>query len=192
MSVQVRCGVPGECGTLLVPLTQGLVTVVDAELFESVLTLVIDAEITLSIRPSSRNWHAFKGRPYKGRSHCYVACGIRVGPRRNVMLHRLLTSCPLDLCVDHRDGNTLNNVRSNLRVCTPSENRMNSRGFSTSGLKGVRKKYRRYNATIWHSGKSHHIGAFATKEEAARAYDDAAVRFFGDFARLNYQQGSNS
>lgn len=93
--------------------------------------------------------------------------------------------------VDHRDGNTLDNRRLNLRVATPGQQRANSRKKSdraySSRFKGVSrpKGCARWLAQI----RLRRIGYFATEEEAARAYDAAAVVEFGEFACLNFPSG---
>ena len=101
-----------------------------------------------------------------------------------------LPKCPQ---YDHWDRNSLNNSRSNLRPCTARQNQWNKGkvkkfGVSTSEYKGVfwHKAVGKWTAAIRVYGKLHHLGYFATQEEAARAYDRAARRFFGEFACVNF------
>jgi hypothetical protein len=89
--------------------------------------------------------------------------------------------------VDHKDGNGLNNSRSNLRLCGASGNQMN-RGptrSNTSGYKGVSWVKRRgtWQAQITCQRAHYHLGFFDTPEAAHAAYKDAAVRLHGDFHR---------
>jgi hypothetical protein len=110
-----------------------------------------------------------------------------------MLAHRLIMGCTFDdgISVDHRDRDGLNCVRSNLRRCSHKENmryrvRQNN---NTSGYKGVfvvqTKKGTKYQAYINKDGKRHHLGWWWTKEEAAKEYNKAAVRLFGEFAMLN-------
>jgi hypothetical protein len=98
--------------------------------------------------------------------------------------------------VDHKDMNTLNNTRANLRIATPSENRQNRKKTraNTTGYKGVMvtrsNRPLRYLAEIRVYGKHIYLGTFDTPEDAARAYDEAAKLYFGEFARLNFQESS--
>jgi hypothetical protein len=89
---------------------------------------------------------------------------------------------------DHRDGDTHNNRRSNLRFATQSQNTMNRRrNLSKEGFKGVSTaKGRRFRARIRVDGKTHYLGVFDNPEEAARAYDTAARELHGEFACLNF------
>lgn len=92
--------------------------------------------------------------------------------------------------VDHRDTNGLNNQRDNLRGCGRNENRYNSRKTTracTSRFKGVswNKFDKKWTAMIGFQGKSHYLGQFTDEVEAAKAYNAAAVRMFGEFARPN-------
>lgn len=94
--------------------------------------------------------------------------------------------------VDHMDMNGLNNHKSNLRICNHSLNMANDdlKKNNTTGYKGVTKyKYVRkisYVAGIMINYKRIHLGSFDTDIEAAKAYDEAAKYFFGEFARLNF------
>lgn len=91
--------------------------------------------------------------------------------------------------VDHIDGDGLNNCRSNLRVATAAGNARNRRKSQRSpGYKGVMydpKGKRHWRAYIRCDGKKRHLGSFATAQEAAMAYNRAAITLFGEFARLN-------
>ncbi len=104
-------------------------------------------------------------------------------------MHRLILQAKRGLEVDHRDGNGLNNRRSNLRVCTPSQNRANTHRRKP-GMKGAYwdKRYRRWVSCI-RSGpvvngrrKMVSLGIFPTQEAAAAAYAKAAREAFGEFA----------
>lgn len=107
-----------------------------------------------------------------------------------VLMHRLLLDCPDSLEVDHVNGDPLDNRKSNLRICTREQNSRNKRKSykNTSGYKGVswHKRDRRWYSQIEHKSKSMHLGCFKNREAAARAYDEAAVKYFGEFARTNF------
>lgn len=116
----------------------------------------------------------------------------QVGPkikRRNIRLHRFLLNPPEGMTVDHIDGDRTNYRRSNLRIASSSQNSANvqARIDNTSGYKGVSwsKRDNRWYASITHQGKQYNLGLHHTKEAAAAAYNEAATRLFGSFARLN-------
>jgi hypothetical protein len=104
-----------------------------------------------------------------------------------IYLHTFLTGWPL---VDHANGNGLDNRRSNLRLATGTQNNANRRlaSNSTSGFKGVNlyKRTGRWRAHIAIHRQQKHLGYFRTAEEAARAYDIAALALFGEFALINF------
>jgi len=118
-----------------------------------------------------------------------MAKGVRT--RKSIYLHRQLMGVTARLViVDHRNGNTLDCQRSNLRVCSKSENCMNQRVRSnnTSGFKGVNKSAAgRWVSKIMLNYRSITVGTFDTPEEAARAYDEAAKIHHKAFANLNFK-----
>jgi len=87
--------------------------------------------------------------------------------------------------VDHKDGDPLNNRRNNLRIASSSDNGANRKHWAASGYKGVYVHETRWRAQITKNQKRHHLGLFETPEEAARAYNTAAVELFGEYAHLN-------
>lgn len=95
-------------------------------------------------------------------------------------------SFPVNI-IDHKDTNKENNKWSNLREATHSQNNFNRNKFknNTSGAKGVtyREKYEYYEAKIKVNGKYIHLGTFKMLEEASKAYQDAAIKYAGEFAR---------
>jgi hypothetical protein len=91
--------------------------------------------------------------------------------------------------LDHKDGDRLNNRIGNLREATRQQNQQNrvSREGSTSKYKGVnwdrhRNKWATY---IKYDGKVHNLGRFDLEEEAAMKYNEYALKYFGEYARLN-------
>ena len=114
--------------------------------------------------------------------------------RKMMKLHRLIMGLhgkdPI-LQVDHKDGNPLNNTKSNLRICTNTENARNSRKptgrYYTSKYKGVSRNSRNNNwrARIQYNAKLINIGYFNNEKIAAIAYNNKAKELFGEFAWLN-------
>ncbi|MBX9583676.1 MAG: HNH endonuclease [Gemmataceae bacterium] len=115
------------------------------------------------------------------------------GSRSPIYLHRLLLDAPKGSLVDHINDDPLDNRRSNLRVCTASENVANGRKArgKSSRFKGVsfHKRHKRWRAYITVHQQEQHLGWFGDEEAAALAYNRAAVRLFGEFARLNRVEG---
>lgn len=91
------------------------------------------------------------------------------------------------LQIDHIDGDGLNNRRTNLRWATQSQNFANRRPMEgTSKFKGVSRFRRKWQVKVKLNRESHWVGLFDDEVEAAKAYDAAAIRLFGEYARLNF------
>lgn len=122
----------------------------------------------------------------------YALCKLWVdGMKFTRQMHRMIVlELNPKVYVDHRDRDGLNNRRSNLRRCTPSQNQANKvrQKNSSQQYKGVHwnKKDKRWSAAIRENGRQLHLGNFKDERQAALAYDAAALRIYGEFARINF------
>lgn len=115
--------------------------------------------------------------------------------KMHLYMHRLIAGAGPEEHVDHWDLNGLNNQKHNLRIPSRGQNQANrGKQFSrngrlpTSQYKGVYwdKSRSRWSAYIGSRGQRRYLGRFTDEELAARAYDEAAVAAWGQFARLNF------
>lgn len=147
----------------------------------SFTVMVDDEDYDLVLRAGP--WHII---PSDGTT--YVFRNMRDGADsgwRSQSLHRFLIATDAE-CVDHVNGNGLDNRRCNLRPATRSQNKANSRRHANnaSGFKGVtRRSHGCWNARIRVDGKLISLGCFPSPELAHYAYIRAAAEFFGDFSR---------
>lgn len=126
-------------------------------------------------------WTAFpcNGKFYAAR---YDANG------RIIKLHRAILSAPSGSLVDHRNGNGLDNRRSNLRVTDGSGNAANSTPKKRKNSKSVYKGVTQLPTGRWRVivARDRHVGCFANEVDAAIAYDEAARSIYGEFACVNF------
>jgi len=154
-----------------IKLTQGLVTFVDDDDFDKV---------------NKYKWFARKS------NGIYYASSYIGKWRTGKMthMHNFIMGNKDGFMLDHIDRNSLNNQKHNLRYCTFSENSRNKNPWGASSYKGVsivhhknKKKY--WRAYIGINGKNMYLGFFKTQEEAALAYNKAAIEYHGEFANIN-------
>lgn len=147
-----------------ISLTKGMVTIVDDDDYERLM---------------KRSWQ------YGGGG--YAVHTIRTPKTGMVYMHREIMNTPDGFQTDHINGNKLDNRKSNLRLVTFQQNGWNAKRAShnTSGYKGVSKRGNRWSASIHLNNKKIHLGYFGKKEDAANAYNKAAKKFFGEYAKLN-------
>lgn len=141
------------------------------------LAAVVDS--TALPKVAAHTWHAERGRG----GRVYVVSSDR--PR--LRLHRVIVDAPDGLEVDHINHDTLDNRASNLRVVTTAENQWNGRWpVGASGFRGVHWHRDGWVSEIRVRGRRIYLGFSKTPEGAARKYDEAAVRYRGPFAQLNF------
>ncbi|UUT18437.1 AP2 domain-containing protein [Bacillus velezensis] len=112
------------------------------------------------------------------------------GKKTTVKMHRLITGAKIGEVVDHINGDPADNRKINLRITTQSQNTKNvttRRRNNASGYKGVSwdRKKKKWMAKITVNYRAIYLGRHESKVDAAKAYNEAAIKYFGEFARLN-------
>jgi len=139
-------------------------------------------------RLSRYKWYTAKG------SHSFYAMrgqwSGKLKKRLTIMMHREVLNVPEGMVADHINHNGLDNRKANLRICTPADNARNARYpkiNTSSRYRGVwyNKHNKKWRATIVVNRKRKQIGYFKDEIAAAKAYDKAARKFYGEFAVLN-------
>lgn len=156
------------------PISKGMKTLIDKDVYEKLK------------RENQLKWCA-----QKVGSRFYVSKNI--GRHGKIYLHRLIMSAPQGMVVDHIDGNPLNNVKSNLRVCYARDNARNqvlrqTRLLNDFPFKGIvmARHARTWAAQIQFGGQHVRLGSYETAADAAKVYDIVSVLLFGEFARPNF------
>lgn len=163
----------------LIPLTQGQYAIVNESDYKSLSIYKWYAHRNL--RETHKNWKAQR-------------CIFKNGMRKTVLMHRFILGIKNPkIQIDHENMDGLWNTRSNLRIASPqgnSSNRAKFYGKATSKFKGVcwYRRHKRWQSQILVNGKKMYLGFYKSEIEAAWAYDWAAQKFFGEFARLNFHE----
>ena len=153
-----------------ISLTQGYIALIDDEDYEIVAQ--------------------YKWYPRKHGKTCYAITNIKndFGKYKTVNLHHLIFGKKDGQIIDHINGDGLDNRKENLRFCSQSENCNNRHNtWGKSKYKGVHWHpiNNKWVARIQVKKKRLHLGCYVSEKEAALAYNKAAIKYFGEFARLN-------
>ncbi len=160
----------GASMTKIITLTQGQITKVSDHRFEYL-----------------NQWKWFAWFDENAQSFRAVRTDYSTGKQKRVYMARDIMNTPKGMKCDHVNGDTLDNQDDNLRNCTNSQNCMNKKAQSnnTSGYKGVCKNGNNWRAEVQVDGKVVFNKTFKSIKDAAHAYDEAARKYHGEFARTN-------
>ncbi|NBW16589.1 MAG: Fis family transcriptional regulator [Caulobacteraceae bacterium] len=154
-----------------IALNQGQFAIIDDEYFEEL--------------------NQFKWRVTKERNSFYAIRTYSInGKKYTIKMHRyILKLTDPKIHVDHINHNGLDNRLENLRACNRHEYKRNRSKLknNTSGFKGVywNKRRKKYTAYIYDTGNLKYLGSYLCPIEAAKAYNKAAIKYYGEFAQLN-------
>jgi hypothetical protein len=162
-----------------IPLSQGKYAIVDPDDYERIV---------------KQKWYVSK----RGNTH-YAIRGQwspTLKKRLTIAMHREVIDVPDDLYVDHINHHGWDNRKANLRPATAADNARNARYpkiNTTSKYRGVwyNRQTRKWRATIVVNRKRKQIGYFRDEIDAAKAYDKAAKKYYGQFAILNFQNDTD-
>ena len=151
----------------LIQLTQGQFVMVDDDMFED-----------LNRYKWFANWHYNSFRAVRR---------VRInGKKTMILMYRVIMNAQKGDVIDHINGNSLDEQKSNLRFCTSSQNNMNRKTNSnnSTGYKGITPNGKGFRAQIYLGGKKICLGTRSTPEEAHQLYIEASKKYHGDFGRV--------
>lgn len=167
--------------SITINLSRGQVAIIDADDYERVNQFKWSAQAIFT--KSGVRYYAYRTE-WLGKQRTPEA------RQRRILLHRFIMNAPDGVNVDHINREPLDCRKSNMRFATQALNLINRPHRNTSGFRGVSlrsvKQGTRYTAQIRSNRKTRRIGTFDTPEQAARAYDQAAINLWGEFAFLNF------
>lgn len=151
-----------------IDLTKGQIAIIDDDDYE---------------RVSKYSWYS-----HKSTNNTYYARS-KIN-KKGIYLHRFIMKVDNTVIIDHINGNKLDNRKCNLRQCNYQQNGANRKSLlHSSKFKGVtfRKKCKKrpWEASIQINGITLYLGNFSTELDAAKKYNEAAIREFGEFAKIN-------
>lgn len=153
-----------------IELTQGKVAIVDDEDYD---------------RANQYKWRARENK----RTGVFYAIKHKTTVDSYIYMHRFILQVSNEEQVDHICGDTLDNRKSQLRICSNMENSRNQkiRNDNSSGAKGVywSKEKNKWRVQIRVNGIKHHLGYFSDKALAIDVYNLSAIEYFGEYARIN-------
>lgn len=161
-----------------IPLSKGYEAVVDDEDFDAIGGFKWTAVVT---GKTVKRVYAYRRTDWNQATRRWGAC---------VFLHRLILSPAPEMDVDHINGDTLDNRRTNLRLATRSQNLANNRrALGAVGLRGVTRTTSGEKNPFKTQFRGRFLGTFSDAISAAKAYDAAATKEFGEFAKTNASLG---
>ena len=157
-----------------IQLTQGKVALVDDEDFEYL---------------NQWKWYAHTSK----KSNTFYAArnSLKINGRtKRIKMHTFIyDKNNSEILIDHINNNGLDNRKSNLRICNHNQNQQNKLIYksNTSGYKGVfwHKAANKWGSRIGLNCKIIYLGVYKNKIDAAKSYNEAAIKFYGEFAKLN-------
>lgn len=143
------------------------------------------------VQLDKEDWLKYLDQSFRVRKHYsgYLCVVFGRGKFVDQSLARIIMKAPENLLVDHINGDTLNNQKSNLRLVTKAQNSMNSSGTKNRDLpKGVTVNGSGYSATIHVKGIKLHLGQYESPEAASLAYQNAAKLYFKEYSYYESQK----
>jgi hypothetical protein len=163
-----------------IPLTKGQIAIVDPDDYERL------SKYKWSASEHGKTWYAVRREYLK-----------ETRTKLTIYMHREVIEIPQGMVVDHINRNGVDNRKRNLRAATYSQNNFNKGKRNVkcrSKYTGVswQKPLEKWRASITFSGKWMHLGYFEQEVEAAKAYDEAARKYHGTFAALNFEKSTGA